>query len=99
MALRKDDLKEDDLKKDEEYELSSDDTWTVIGSYFREGHLSRLVRHQIESYNDLINTQLPATIAMFNPVLINSEHYFNKDAQKHELEVMITFENFNINRP
>ena len=86
-------------KESENYDLTACDAWDVIGSYFREGHLSRLVRHQIESYNDLINIQLPATIAMFNPVVVNSDHYFNKDVGKHELEVMITFENFNINRP
>ena len=85
--------------KDENEDFSSSDAWVTIGSYFREGHLSRLVRHQIESYNDMVNTQLPATIAMFNPVTVRSDHYYNKEAQNHELEVMITFENFRVNRP
>ena len=87
------------VEKDENEDFSSDDAWVTIGSYFREGHLSRLVRHQIESYNDMVNTQLPATIAMFNPVIVRSDHYYNKEAQNHELEVMITFENFRVNRP
>ena len=84
---------------DKEEVFDSNDAWVTIGSYFREGHLSRLVRHQIESYNDMVNTQLPATISMFNPVIVRSDHYYNKEAQGYELEVMITFENFCINRP
>ena len=27
--------------------------WDVIKSYFQDAHLERLVRHQLESYNDL----------------------------------------------
>ncbi len=28
--------------------------WSIIGAYFRNQHLKRLVRHQIESYNDFV---------------------------------------------
>jgi DNA-directed RNA polymerase beta subunit len=48
--------------------------WKVIESYFQGQHLERLVRHQIESYNNFINYQIKKTIEMFNPVTIHSEH-------------------------
>jgi DNA-directed RNA polymerase II subunit RPB2 len=73
--------------------------WDVIGSYFKEGHLERLVRHQIESYNHFINQQLQATIEMFNPVTVHSDHFYNKELGKYSLEIMITFVHFHINRP
>ena len=77
----------------------SDDSWTIIDSYFSNKHLQQLVRHQVESYNDFINRQIPNTIAMFNPVRICSEHDYNKAADKYELEIIITFDNFGIYRP
>ena len=52
--------------------------WKIIGSYFEGQHLKRLVRHQIESYNDFVNNQLERTIQMFNPVTIASEQDFDK---------------------
>ena len=45
-----------------------EEPWTIIGSYFEGKHLEQLVRHQIESYNDMINVQLKRTVDMFNPV-------------------------------
>ena len=40
-----------------------EEPWTIIGSYFEGKHLDQLVRHQIESYNDMVNVQLKRTIA------------------------------------
>ena len=49
-------------------------SWKIIGSYFKGQHLERLVRHQLESYNNFIDYQIKKTIEMFNPVTIHSEH-------------------------
>jgi DNA-directed RNA polymerase beta subunit len=73
--------------------------WSIIGSYFEGQHLKQLVRHQIESYNDFVTYQIQRTIQMFNPVNICSEQDFDKESNKHKLEILITFENFNIYRP
>lgn len=73
--------------------------WKIIGSYFENQHLRRLVRHQIESYNDLIDNQIQRTIEMFNPVPIASEQDFDKKTKKHKLEIFVTFEKFNLYRP
>ena len=73
--------------------------WTIIHAYFKGQHLERLVRHQLESYNNFVSYQIQKTIAMFNPVHIASEQDFDPTSQKHSLELFVTFENFNIYRP
>ena len=73
--------------------------WKVIESYFQGQHLERLVRHQIESYNNFINYQIKKTIAMFNPVTIHSEHDKDEETGLYSLEMIITFDNFQIHRP
>jgi DNA-directed RNA polymerase beta subunit len=73
--------------------------WTIIESYFRGQHLERLVRHQLESYNNFVGYQIIKTIEMFNPVHIVSEQDLDPVSNKYSLEIYITFENFNIYRP
>ena len=77
----------------------SEEPWSLIESYFSGQHLRQLVRHQIESYNDLTDIQIPKTIAMFNPVHVKSEQDYNKTYDKYQLEMFITFNNFSIHRP
>jgi DNA-directed RNA polymerase beta subunit len=79
--------------------LGSDFPWTLIEAYFSKEHLQQLVRHQLESYNDFIERQIPNTINMFNPVIITSEHDYDKASDKYRLEISITFENFGLHRP
>jgi DNA-directed RNA polymerase II subunit RPB2 len=76
-----------------------EDPWTVIEAYFKNQHLERLVRHQLESYNNFVGHQIIKTIEMFNPVCIKSENDYDETSGKYLLEVYITFENFNIYRP
>ena len=73
--------------------------WSIIQSYFEGKHLQRLVRHQIESYNDFVNYQIRKTIDMFNDVCVRSEQDFDYTLKKHKLELNITFDNFRIYRP
>jgi DNA-directed RNA polymerase II subunit RPB2 len=76
-----------------------EDPWTIIDSYFKDQHLDRLVRHQLESYNNFVGYQIIKTIEMFNPVHIKSENDYNEQSGKYFLEMFITFENFHIYRP
>ena len=76
-----------------------EDPWTIIESYFKDHHLDRLVRHQLESYNNFVGYQIVKTIEMFNPVHIKSEEDYDSNSGKYALEMYITFENFNIYRP
>jgi DNA-directed RNA polymerase II subunit RPB2 len=73
--------------------------WHVIESYFRDHHLKQLVKHQIESYNYFVNTQIQNTIEMFNPVHICSEYDYIKEFDLYRLEIFINFKNFSIHRP
>jgi DNA-directed RNA polymerase beta subunit len=76
-----------------------EEPWTIIGSYFEGKHLDQLVRHQIESYNDMVNVQLKRTIDMFNPVKIASEQDYDKTTHKYRLEVEVNFTNLYLSRP
>jgi DNA-directed RNA polymerase II subunit RPB2 len=73
--------------------------WTIIESYFEGHHLERLVRHQLESYNNFVNNQIMKTIDMFNPVHILSDTDYNKELKVNGLEIFIEFTNLHIYRP
>ena len=73
--------------------------WPVIESYFEGRHLRQLVRHQVESYNDMVTCQIPRTIAMFNPVRARSDHDYVPEAGNHRLDVAISFGNFGVRQP
>ncbi len=82
-----------------EYKYDSEHPWALIGDYFGGEYLQKLVRHQVESYNDFVNHQIPKTIGMFNPVSIKSEQDYSKEHDKYYLELLLTFENFYLYRP
>jgi DNA-directed RNA polymerase II subunit RPB2 len=74
-------------------------TWSLVETYYGGEHLDTLVRHQIESYNCFVESQIPDTIAMFNPVHVVSDKMFNHEVGKHPLEISITFGNMRVQRP
>ena len=73
-------------------------SWKIIESYFKDKYLTRLVRHQLESYNYFIEKQLFDTIKMFNPVKIYSEKEKEETGQ-YLIEIIINFSNLKILRP
>jgi DNA-directed RNA polymerase II subunit RPB2 len=81
------------------YEKYIEEPWAIIESYFSGQYLERLVRHQLESYNNLTNQQLNKTIDMFNPMRIVSDEDLDPKSGLYSLEIIGTFENFNIYRP
>jgi len=83
------------LKEDKKYKNIS---WKIIESYFKDKYLTRLVRHQLESYNYFIEKQLFDTIKMFNPVKIHSEKEKEETGQ-YLIEIIINFSNLKILRP
>ena len=84
-----------DIKNDQYIEMPFD----IIESYFKGQHLDRLVRHQLESFNNFVGYQIIKTIEMFNPVHIVSEQDLDPITKKYALEIFVTFENFQIYRP
>ena len=77
----------------------TEEPYNLIESYFDGKHLERLVRHQLESYNNFVNFQIQKTIQMFNPVVIRSDHDYNESKDKYFLEVFINFTNFKLYPP
>ena len=73
--------------------------WKIIEAYYKGRHLRRCVRHQLESYNYLVNQQIQQTIDMFNPVTIHSEQDKDPISGKYILEMTVTFGNFHLYRP
>lgn len=73
--------------------------WPVIESYFEGQHLARMVRHQIESYNDFVTHQIKKTIHMFNPVIVHSLRDLDQESNEYAYELSITFDNFHLYRP
>jgi len=82
------------------FESFNDAMWQIIGSYYsKDAYLTQIARHQLESYNYFVEHQIIDTINMFNPVKIASPDDFDKESGLYSLEVIITFENFQLNRP
>ena len=76
-----------------------EEPYKIIESYFKGQSSSRLVRHQIESYNHFINLQMPETIRMFNNIKIRSVKDYNHEKDLYGLEIEINFENLKIYPP
>jgi DNA-directed RNA polymerase II subunit RPB2 len=81
------------------HESFGEQPWKVIESYFSGQHLKRLVRHQVESYNDFVTVQIKRTIQMFNNFTILSQKDYNEEVDKYGLEIHISFDNFRIHTP
>jgi len=73
--------------------------WKILKTYFTDQYLPRLVRHQVESYNYFVETQIKNTIDMFNPVTIHSDQDYHVELDKYYVEIVINFSNFHITRP
>lgn len=89
----------DSVKTNPQQNYDTSMSWKMIEKYFDGHHLARLVRHQIESYNNFVQNQIQSTIKMFNPVHIKSEHYKDEKTGKYKLEIVATFNNYQIYRP
>jgi DNA-directed RNA polymerase II subunit RPB2 len=90
------------IKKEINYKENDDgpfDLWVILESYFKDHYLQRLVRHQLESYNNFTSVQILRTINMFNPVRIVSPNDYDSIVNKHSLEIIINFTNFNLYKP
>ena len=79
------------MYENDEFNIETDQyietPWNIIESYFKGQHLDRLVRHQLESYNNFVGYQISKTIEMFNPVKIVSEQDYDVTNKKYSLEV------------
>ena len=78
---------------------STDDIFKIIGSYFGDSYLDKLIKHHLESYNNFIENECAKTVEMFNPIIIHSDHDFNAEFKKYKLEIEVNFKHLNIYKP
>ena len=71
------------------------DSWKVLDLYFSDD--SRLVQHQLESFNDYIDVLIPQIIERNNPILINTD--YDKDIDKFLKIYEIKFGETYISKP
>ena len=71
----------------------------ILQSYFEGKPLERLVRHQIESYNNFVNFQMQRTIEMFNPVVIKSDADCNAETNTYGLLIHVNLKNVRFQQP
>ena len=69
------------------HDFSQTMPWDIIESYFEGQHLQRCVRHQLESYNHFVKSEIQKTIDMFNPVTIHSENDYDENSKKYECQL------------
>ena len=55
------------MSKTQNLMINKNDMWAIIKEYFKNNHLKRLVRHQLESYNDFVTKQIPKTDGLSTP--------------------------------
>ena len=72
---------------------------TIIGSYYTNCEILRMVRHQLESMNHFINYQMQATINMFNNRVVKSEKDYNQDTGNSNLIVNYSIMNLKFYQP
>jgi DNA-directed RNA polymerase II subunit RPB2 len=78
-------------------EESTENNWVIIDSFFRDNKKA-LVAHQLDSFNDFVQTKIPNIIKSFNPIITYKEDISGgSDVKKflHEIYVYVGGENAN----
>uniref|UniRef100_A0A6C0HTD3 DNA-directed RNA polymerase n=1 Tax=viral metagenome TaxID=1070528 RepID=A0A6C0HTD3_9ZZZZ len=73
--------------------------WDLLSSYYDDEYLSKLVKHQLESYNNFVNIQIYRTIEMFSNIKVASEQDYSPKCKKHNLVMYLSFDNFTMSQP
>jgi DNA-directed RNA polymerase II subunit RPB2 len=80
-----------DLLKNEE------NTWEFVQCLFNSFEGKQLVRHQIESYNDFVNSKIEDTIEQYNPLSIF--HDYNPKNNNYNNEIYVSLSNALLTKP
>lgn len=84
-----------DVKFETNHSFNWDDkTWEVIGNYFQDSKV--FVKHQIDSYNDFIDTKIQKIINESNPVISYGD--FNEAKGKYMTEYHVQFGDVSISK-
>jgi len=70
--------------------------WEAISTYFKNG-VSRLVEHQIESFEDFIRNKIPLIVCSTAPIVVWHEQ--DEATKKYKFEFRLSFENITYTKP
>ena len=73
------------------------DTWEVIKAYFENGNNNILINHHIESFDNFIETKIPAIVKQFNPLSIYN--LYDPEENTYQNEIRIEFGNVYFSKP
>lgn len=71
--------------------------WDSINTYFQTQGVSKLVEHQIESFEDFIRNKLPLIISSTAPIVVWHEQ--DETTKKYKYELRLSFENITYMKP
>ena len=66
----------------------TDDTWKVIDQFFKDNKYF-VTKHQLDSYNEFLKSQMPTTIRQFNPIALSYEPKVEKGQDFNQYEINI----------
>lgn len=71
--------------------------WKAIQSYFGTQGVSRLVEHQIESFEDFVRNKIPLIVTSTAPIVVWHEQ--DEKTKKYKYELRLSFENITYMKP
>ena len=71
--------------------------WNAVRSYFETQGVSKLVEHQIESFEDFIRNKLPLIVSSTAPIVV--WHDQDEVTKKYKYEFRLSFENITYMKP
>jgi DNA-directed RNA polymerase II subunit RPB2 len=81
---------------DDNITLDSNTTWEIVRSYLQQHRGKQLVAHQLDSYDNFIEYDIPNIIKEHNPILITK---IFQDSRYSKIQYQITFDKPNISNP
>ena len=71
--------------------------WEAISTYFQKDGVSKLVEHQLESFEDFIRNKIPLIIISTAPIVVWHEQ--DPETKKYKYELRLTFDNVSYMKP
>lgn len=71
--------------------------WSAIETYFQKHGVSKLVEHQIESFEDFIRNKIPLIVSSTAPIVVWHEQ--DETTKKYRYELRLSFENVSYMKP
>lgn len=73
------------------------DAWDIVNTYFKQKGISKLVEHQIESFEDFIRNKIPLIVSSTQPIVV--WHDQDPVSKKYRYEFRLSFENVSYVKP